>query len=132
MVSKSLCQIWLGQTSYGDILTAYIYWGLVIDPDNNALVVSFEQWHPYLAEKTVLSPPPEPVHVTLFYDREGDLVYQEWFNEISEGQEWVVSGPGLIQGLEGVATLVTLTPLQSQYCKMGPQSAPHMVVRQRT
>lgn len=30
---------------------------------------------------------PNPMHVMLFYDTEGDLTYQEWLNQTLDGQE---------------------------------------------
>lgn len=121
-------QMWLGTSQPGDLLTADVYWGLVLDPAHNALVNSFSSWEPFIRSTWTCVPPPDPMHVTLFYNREGDLAYQEWFNTNLDGQFWVISIPGIVAGPEGIAAPVHLTPEQFQYYKMAPESAPHVTL----
>lgn len=53
----------------------------------------------------VYSPPRDPYHVTLFYDREDDDVYREKFESELEGQ----TSHNIYVGPEGVAAAVKLT-----------------------
>lgn len=89
---------------------------------------SFSSWEPFIRSTWTCAPPPHPMHVTLFYNREGDLAYQEWFNTNLYGQFWIISIPGIVAGPEGIAAPVHLTPEQFQYYKMAPESAPHVIL----
>lgn len=112
----------------GDLLVSDIYWGLVIDQDHNQLLSAFANWFPHVKTRYLLFPPPDPMHVILFYDRDCDLTYQVWFNDTLEGQEWTISSPGIVVGPEGAAAPVCLTPDQMTHYKMAPESAPHVTL----
>ncbi|TWW66927.1 hypothetical protein D4764_20G0009590 [Takifugu flavidus] len=110
--------LWLGTENPGDLHTADIYWGLLTGPVDNPLMAAFRTWGPLIREFWACSPPPDPPHVTLFYDKDNDLTYQEWFNSSLDGQNWVVSVSGIVLGPQGVAAPVHLTPEQLQHYKM--------------
>ncbi|XP_056875472.1 uncharacterized protein LOC130517549 [Takifugu flavidus] len=120
--------LWLGTENPGDLHTADIYWGLLTGPVDNPLMAAFRTWGPLIREFWACSPPPDPPHVTLFYDKDNDLTYQEWFNSSLDGQNWVVSVSGIVLGPQGVAAPVHLTPEQLQHYKMGTDSAPHITL----
>ncbi|XP_034562572.1 uncharacterized protein LOC117829124 [Notolabrus celidotus] len=66
---------------------ADIYWGLVQPETTKGGGVSslYTAWKPWLHMLHPYAPPPDPLHVTLFYDRDEDLVYREAF-EVMEGR----------------------------------------------
>lgn len=105
---------------------ADIYWGRVEDPEQSPVAEIMAGWIPYIATMPIMAPPPDPLHVTLFYDVEADLEYQEWFELHRTGQKWNVSSPGLLLGPEGLAAVVLLTPDQKTSYKMGGDTAPHI------
>ncbi|XP_056889301.1 uncharacterized protein LOC130526001 [Takifugu flavidus] len=116
--------LWLGTENPGHLLTADIYWGLLTGPDDNPLMAAFCMWGPLIREFWACSPPPDPQHVTLFYNKNNDLT----FNSNLDGQHWVVSVSVIVLGPQGVAAPVHLTPEQLQHYKMGPDSAPHITL----
>lgn len=67
-----------------------------------------------------LTPPPNPFHMTLFYDPTSDLTYQSWFNQNLEGQIWEVGVPGIVLGPEGAAAPRKLSPERSAFHRLGP------------
>lgn len=110
----------------GDLLTADICWGLVVDPQLSPITTLIRQWQPYMMAHAPLYPPADPLHMRLFYDTEGDLAYQEYYDDHLFGQQWTVSCRGIILGLEGVTAPITLTPEELAYYKMRPSSQLHI------
>ncbi|KAI4883114.1 hypothetical protein NFI96_008949 [Prochilodus magdalenae] len=105
-----------------------IYWGLLselTDP-TPPLIDLFQQWSPWIRAMAPYVPPPDPFHVTLFYDVGGDLTYYDTFQTELEGTEWSVDTTGIYVGPEGVASPVTLTPQQHTWYKMSDTAAPHI------
>lgn len=111
---------------WGDLLTADIYWGLVVDPDLSPITTLLRQWQPYMMAHAPLYLPADPLHMRLFYDTEGDLAYQEYYDDHLFDQQWTVSSPGIILGPEGVVAPITLTPEELAYYKMRPSCQPHI------
>ncbi|XP_013770973.1 uncharacterized protein LOC102210013 [Pundamilia nyererei] len=79
----------LGATSKNQYLvqdcepaTADIYWGWLIE---DGILRQYQLWRPWIMSLAVYSPPRDPYHVTLFYDREDDDVYWEQFESELEG-----------------------------------------------
>lgn len=76
--------------------------------------------HTSRSDMILLSPPSDLLHVTLFCDRDSDLSYQVWFNDFLEGQEWLVSSPGIVVGLEGVEQMHWADAILSNGTRFGP------------
>uniref|UniRef100_A0A674MM31 Uncharacterized protein n=1 Tax=Takifugu rubripes TaxID=31033 RepID=A0A674MM31_TAKRU len=60
-------------------------------------------WRPWLSMLSPFAPPVDPYHVTLFYDRENNEVYQDAFREKLQGNFGMITSPCLFVGPEGVA-----------------------------
>ena len=73
---------YLVQPVKGEI--AEIYWGLLIPekPDKQGILSQYFKWRPWISLLEPYFPPPDPPHVTLFYDRQGDEVYREGFGDV--------------------------------------------------
>lgn len=102
----------LGATSKNQYLvqdcepaTADIYWGWLIE---DGILRQYQLWRPWIMSLAVYSPPRDPYHVTLFYDREDDDVYREQFESELEGQTWNMGSHNIYVGPEGVAAAVKL------------------------
>ncbi|XP_053194179.1 uncharacterized protein LOC128378637 [Scomber japonicus] len=76
--------------------------------------------HPY-------APPPDPLHVTLFYDRDENWVYHEAFMDV-EGKGSEVTSTCLFAGPEGVAAAVTLPYELIKIYEMAAEAAPHITL----
>ncbi|XP_069562199.1 uncharacterized protein [Brachyistius frenatus] len=66
-----------------DTLHADIYWGL-LQPSHEpttGLLSAYNSWRPWISRVHPYVPPPDPPHLTLFYDRDGDECYLEAFQE---------------------------------------------------
>lgn len=70
----------------GNLPSVDIFWGLGIDKSFTPLGTAFNNCFSHIRTRNVLAPPPDLLHVTLFYYPDGDLTYQFWFNEKMEGQ----------------------------------------------
>ncbi|XP_013876448.1 uncharacterized protein LOC106526396 [Austrofundulus limnaeus] len=107
---------------------ADIYWGL-LEPETPAgggILSAYLRWKPWVSLLAPYTAPPDPPHVTLFYDRQGDDCYQDWFQENLEGNKWQISSENIYVGPEGVASTVKLTDAQLQGYKMGQEAVPHV------
>uniref|UniRef100_A0A669E4K8 ribonuclease H n=1 Tax=Oreochromis niloticus TaxID=8128 RepID=A0A669E4K8_ORENI len=104
---------------------ADIYWGRLVDED---ILRQFVLWKPWIMSLAVYSPPRDPFHVTLFYDREDDDTYREHFQSELEGQTWKVHCKNIYIGPEGVAAAVKLTDEQLPWYNVGEDSAPHITL----
>ncbi|KAL6488528.1 hypothetical protein MHYP_G00022690 [Metynnis hypsauchen] len=102
-----------------------IYWGLVNDTTTGVLEL-FNQWRPWISMMEPYGPPPDPPHLTLYYDPSADLPYYDLFQSELQDAVWEVFSPGIYVGPEGVAAPITLTPAQSQWYKMSSSAAPHI------
>lgn len=60
----------------GNLPSVDIFWGLVIDKNFTPLGTTFNNCFSHIRTRNVLAPPPDPLHVTLFYYPDGDLTYQ--------------------------------------------------------
>lgn len=115
-----------------DQFVADAYWAVVESSRDWPLLQLFHHWLPYFCEHLPLTPPPEPLHVTLSYDPTSDLTHQSRFNDQLEGQVWEITVPGMVLGPEGVVAPSKLTPEQSEFYKLGPHSAPHLTLAIRS
>lgn len=122
----------LGATSKNQYLvqdcepaTADIYWGWLIE---DGILRQYQLWRPWIMSLAVYSPPRDPYHVTLFYDRENDDVYREQFESELEGQTWNMGSHNIYVGPEGVAAAVKLMDEQLPAWNMGSDSAPHITL----
>ncbi|XP_063321149.1 uncharacterized protein LOC134619320 [Pelmatolapia mariae] len=105
--------------------TADIYWGRLVE---EGILRQYQQWKPWIMALAVYSPPRDPYHVTLYYDRDDDEIYRDQFQSELEGQTWNVCSQNIYVGPEGVATAVNLTEEQRPWFKMGPDSVPHITL----
>ncbi|XP_028809289.1 uncharacterized protein LOC114763697 [Denticeps clupeoides] len=108
--------------------TADIYWAMLnSEPSASPGVLTmFQQWRPWLSQLHPYVPPPDPPHLTLFYDRHDTTWYQHLFQENCEGHQWSITTSCLFAAPEGVAAAVTLTPEQEQWYMMSAEAAPHI------
>ncbi|KAI4888718.1 hypothetical protein NFI96_003920 [Prochilodus magdalenae] len=107
---------------------ADIYWGLLL-PETTAhqgILSAYLQWKPWISQLHPLLSPPDPPHVTLFYDRMQVEWYQEQFQEQLEGQTWQIATQNIYVAPEGVAAGVTLTAEQAPWYMMSEEAAPHV------
>ncbi|MEQ2185163.1 hypothetical protein GOODEAATRI_015409, partial [Goodea atripinnis] len=64
---------------------ADIYWGLLTTPSSPSSIFSvYQLWKPCIQSLCPYTSPPDPPHVTLFYDRCHNEWYQDLFNETVE------------------------------------------------
>ncbi|KAL6460956.1 hypothetical protein MHYP_G00309220 [Metynnis hypsauchen] len=75
----------------------------------NGVVDLFNQWRPWISLMEPYGPPPEPPHLTLYYDPSADLPYYDMFQSELQDAVWEVFSPGIYVGPEGVAALITFT-----------------------
>ncbi|MEQ2250228.1 hypothetical protein ILYODFUR_037750 [Ilyodon furcidens] len=65
---------------------ADIYWGLLTTPSSPSSIFSvYQMWKTWIQSLCPYTSPPDPPHVTLFYDRCHTEWYQDLFNETVEG-----------------------------------------------
>ncbi|KAL4005223.1 hypothetical protein ACER0C_004936 [Sarotherodon galilaeus] len=105
--------------------TADIYWGRLVE---DGILRQYQLWRPWIMSLAVYTPPRDPYHVTLFYDRDDDDTYRESFQSDLEGQIWNVRSHNIYVGPEGVAAAVKLTDEQLPWYEMGSDSAPHVTL----
>lgn len=74
------------------------------------------------------APPADPYHVTLFYDRDNNEVYQDAFREQLQGSLWIITSPCLFVGPWGVAAQVEFTAEQSEWYEMAGEAYPHVTL----
>ncbi len=105
---------------------ADIYWvELDISPSLMSVVTLYNNHRPWIMDIDVYLPPIDPLHCTLFYDRNDTVMYQEMFNNI-KGDRWCLKGEGLFVGKEGVVAPIILTPEQLKWYEMTDTAAPHI------
>lgn len=115
----------LGATSKNQYLvqdcepaTADINWGRLVE---HGILRQYQLWRRWIMRLAVYSPPRDPYHVTLFYDREDDDVYREQFESELEGQTWNMRSHNIYVGPE-------LMDEQLPAYNMGSDSAPHITL----
>ncbi|XP_047234178.1 uncharacterized protein LOC124875827 isoform X2 [Girardinichthys multiradiatus] len=65
-----------------------IYWGLLTAPSSPSSIFSvYQLWKPWIQSLCLYTSPPDPPHVTLFYDPCHTEWYQDLFNETVEAKE---------------------------------------------
>ncbi|KAK0134687.1 Gag-Pol polyprotein [Merluccius polli] len=108
---------------------ADIYWGL-IQPETSkggGVKSLYTDWKPWLHMLNPYAPPPDPLHVTLFYDRDETWVYHDAFMTV-EGTEVQVETRCLLAGPEGIAAVVELNDELLQYYEMTKEAVPHITL----
>ncbi|XP_069025015.1 uncharacterized protein [Embiotoca jacksoni] len=111
-----------------DTLHADIYWGL-LQPSHEpttGLLSAYNSWRPWISHVHPYVPPPDPPHLTLFYDRDGDECYLEAFQEQIQGKIWQLHTGDILVGQEGVAAIGELSTEQELWFKMSDTSFPHV------
>ncbi|XP_053725193.1 uncharacterized protein LOC128761187 [Synchiropus splendidus] len=73
---------------------------------------TFLLWKPWIDSVVSVRPPIDPLHLTLFYDRNQDLIYQEAFESV-KGEKWQLSSTCIYVGKQGVAAATKLTSSQA-------------------
>lgn len=107
---------------------ADIYWGL-LEPDTAetpGIGALYQSWRPWIQSLNPYAPPPDSLHVTLCYDRNGDELYQQAFYDDIEGTEWEIISTCILVGNEGVAAAVELTPEQLKWYEGASEVSPHI------
>ncbi|MGL5703400.1 MAG: retroviral-like aspartic protease family protein, partial [Cetobacterium sp.] len=113
-------------TSCGEEVNADIYWVELDDSvHHKGVMAKYNEHRSWITQIDIFLPPVDPLHCTLFYDRDDDITYQELFQEI-EGGKWVLSGTGLMIGEEGVVAPIKLTDTQREWYRMSDTAAPHI------
>ncbi|XP_061685740.1 uncharacterized protein LOC133506038 [Syngnathoides biaculeatus] len=109
--------------------TAPIYWARLNPetPLGGGVYSTSLLWKPWIQALAPYHPPVDPLHCTLYYDRDSDEVYRDAFEEI-EGVDWTLQSPCIFVGPEGVAANVQLSPEQEQWFKMGEEGLPHVTL----
>ncbi|XP_029367849.1 uncharacterized protein LOC115049619 [Echeneis naucrates] len=108
-------------------LWADIYWGLVnTPPGTQGIGALYQSWRPWIQSLHPYTPPPDPLHVTLYYDRNGDELYQQAFYSDAEGVGWEIQSTCVWVGKEGVAAAVELTPEQLRWYEGAADASPHI------
>ncbi|GCC42243.1 hypothetical protein chiPu_0026328 [Chiloscyllium punctatum] len=109
---------------------ADIYWGL-LEPENgqnNGIQSLYNQWRPWVQMLHPYAPPADPLHVTLYYDRDDNEIYQHAFYQHLEGTQWDISSSCILVGKEGVAGVVELTAEQLEWYEMSEEAIPHVTL----
>ncbi|XP_068998257.1 uncharacterized protein [Embiotoca jacksoni] len=92
-----------------DTLHADIYWGL-LQPSHKpttGLLSAYNSWRPWISRVHPYDPPPDPPHLTLFYDRDGDECYLEAFQEqVQDHPVWVSQYPHKPAAAAGIAETI--------------------------
>uniref|UniRef100_A0A3P8VXG3 Gypsy retrotransposon integrase-like protein 1 n=1 Tax=Cynoglossus semilaevis TaxID=244447 RepID=A0A3P8VXG3_CYNSE len=107
---------------------ADIYWG-TLQPETvetPGILSAYLQWKPWIAQIEPYVSPPDPPHVTLFYDRLQTDWYLDKFQDQLEGNSWEIKTQNIYVAPEGVAAGVDLTPDQLDWYMMGDEAAPHV------
>nr|XP_015798270.2 uncharacterized protein LOC107374635 [Nothobranchius furzeri] len=107
---------------------AEIYWALLDTEtkDTPGLMTLYQQWKPWLTQVHPYVSPPDPPHLTLFYDRHDSVWYKEAFQNHLEGQQWCVQTTDIYAAPEGVAAAANLTQEQLAWYMMGDEAVPHV------
>ena len=108
---------------------ADIYWGLV-QPETlkgGGVKSLYTDWKPWLHMLNPYAPPPDPLHVTLFYDRDETWVYHDAFMAV-EGAGVQVDTRCLFAGPEGIAAVVELNGELLQYYAIAKEAVPHITL----
>ncbi|XP_061759627.1 uncharacterized protein LOC133554656 [Nerophis ophidion] len=92
--------------------------------EGQGLLLFFYQWKPWLTELRPYVPPPDPPHVTLYYDRQSDESYQEDFDTVA-GKQWPLAYSHVYAGAQGVSAHVCFTTQQKKWYKMDAKAIPH-------
>lgn len=76
---------------------ADIYWGL-LEPEGRqgaGIQSLYNKWKPWVQMLHPYAPPADPLHPTLYYDSEGNELYQHAFYQELEGTHWSISSSGI-------------------------------------
>ncbi|XP_057189600.1 uncharacterized protein LOC130554151 [Triplophysa rosa] len=113
-------------TTCGEQEDADIYW---VELDHsvapNSVVSLYNEHRQWITNIDIFLPLIDPLHCTLFYDRNDTTHYQDIFQDI-EGTKWVLKGSGLMVGKEGVVAPVDLTEEQMKWYEMSDTAVPHI------
>ncbi|CAJ1050397.1 Retrovirus-related Pol polyprotein from transposon opus [Xyrichtys novacula] len=104
---------------------AGIFWAL-LEPSQTGLYSCYLHWKPWILSVHPYVAPPDPLHLTLFYDREGNECYLEEFQNQLEGKTWQLHSGDILVGQQGVAAMVNLTREQQSWYNMSETAFPHI------
>lgn len=109
-------------------MAADIYWGLLHSEtrEHGGILSAYLQWKPWIAQLHPYVAPPDPPHVTLFYDRQNTEWYEEQFSSQIEGTDWSIATDSIYVAPIGVVAGVNLLPAQLQWYMMEDEAAPHV------
>ncbi|KAL4007999.1 hypothetical protein ACER0C_001851 [Sarotherodon galilaeus] len=104
--------------------TAQIYWVRLTTSDG--ILAQYQLWRPWIMSMSVYSPPRDPYHVTLFYDREHTEWFEDLFYECLDEKAWELNSQDIYVGSAGVAAFVALPEEQMSWYRMGDEAVPHV------
>ena len=105
-----------------------IYAGL-LEPESKektGVLSLYQDWTKWIDMLHPYAPPPNPLHVTLYYDRDQDDVYKDAFTEQIQGVVWHITSSCLYSGSEGVAAPVDLINEQMEWYEMAETADLHV------
>uniref|UniRef100_A0A1A8G6N4 ribonuclease H n=1 Tax=Nothobranchius korthausae TaxID=1143690 RepID=A0A1A8G6N4_9TELE len=107
---------------------ADIYWAMLNaeTKDNPGVINQYQQWKPWLTQIHPYIPPPDPPHLTLFYDRNDSTWYKQLFQDQIDEQQWVIETTDIFAAPEGVAAAAVLTSEQYAWYMMSDEAVPHV------
>lgn len=106
-----------------------IYWGLLLPnttPQMDGLYAQVLLWKPWFQMLHPYSPPVDPFHVTLFYDRDHDEQYQIDFNNSVNGKHFTIQTTHFYVHKTGVVAPVILPDQLKPFYKRDQLSHPHV------
>uniref|UniRef100_A0A8C6M250 ribonuclease H n=1 Tax=Nothobranchius furzeri TaxID=105023 RepID=A0A8C6M250_NOTFU len=120
--------VYLLQTLTNMLDYADIYWALLQPEtrDTPGIMSLYQQWKLWLTQIHPYVPPPDPPHLTLFYDRHENSWYQNLFQDQLEGATWCIQTQDIYVADEGVAAAALLTPDQNAWYMMADEAVPHV------
>lgn len=103
---------------------ANIYWAHL--NGDKGIKAMFQSWKPLICSFTPYGPPVDPLHCTLLYDRNDDIIYQEHFEKELANQNWILNSTQIYIGDQGVSAFCALTTEQLTWYEMCDTSIPHI------
>lgn len=108
---------------------AIIYWCRLITAEKSnpeSILHAFNEWRPWISLIHPYTPPIDPPHCTLFYDRTCDETYQDSFQKFLQDKCFNLPSDFIFVGQKGVVASVDLPPELKPWFVLSAISAPHI------
>lgn len=114
--------------SPADDTLADIYWALLLPEteETPGILSAYLQWKPWIAQIEPYVSPPDPPHVTLFYDTLQTEWYQDLFQDQLQDHTGRIDSKNIYVAPEGVAAGVELTTDQQTWYMLSDEAVPHI------